>query len=377
MINALVLIPSYEPGNTLIDLVKKLELRGFLKILIVNDGSSASCAWVYNTVSLETSAVVVTHEVNKGKGHAIKTGLTWYLSNCHGFDGVVTADSDGQHDVDDIVKIADALSINGRKLILGVRVFDESRVPFKSYFGNKLTKKIFYLVTGKFVSDTQTGLRGIPHAVVNEYTGLHGDRYEYETEMLLKAVRADEFSEVPIKTIYENDNEVSHFNPIVDSFKIYRILLRNGIIRFFQYGFISATSFIIDITLFSLLLKVILPGLTTSLIGTATVVSRVLSATYNFLANRFLVFKSKSTFGHDAVLYVILASVIMGISYGCVKFAYEIMRADPIVAKIVIDLSIFICSFFIQRIFVFKRHKNAANARRSHRGNTGEPMVGE
>lgn len=164
---------------------------------------------------------VLTHPLNRGKGAAIKTGLD-YLKDVN----VITADADGQHTPADIVRVAEALESHRDGLVLGVRAFD-GKVPLRSRFGNWWTRLWFFVLTGLWVKDTQTGLRGIPSALIPRIRALEGERYEYEMVMLADAKRhASRPLQIPIETIYLNDNSESHFSPLKDTVRIYRALFR-------------------------------------------------------------------------------------------------------------------------------------------------------
>jgi len=173
--------------------------------------------------------IVIEHSINKGKGQALKTGFTYYLENLmQDYLGIVTADSDGQHSIEDTINIAKLVEEykDVKTLILGVRNFNKENVPFASKFGNKLTKTIFKLLYNKTINDTQTGLRGFTNSYIKDCIDIPGNRYEYEMNMLIYATKSEiTILEKKIDTIYIEENKSSHFNPIKDSIKIYKILL--------------------------------------------------------------------------------------------------------------------------------------------------------
>ena len=115
-----VLIPAYEPGRGLSGLVRRLSEAG-LPVVVVNDGSSAAAEPVFQELG---GAVVLRHKKNRGKGRALKTGIAYMAAQ--GFEGVVTADADGQHSPEDILRVAEALSASATQLVLGTR--DVSRM---------------------------------------------------------------------------------------------------------------------------------------------------------------------------------------------------------------------------------------------------------
>ena len=234
-----VLIPVWGPTASLLSLVAQLSQRGFGKLLIVDDGSSPGCAAVFAKIETLPGVEVLRHAVNLGKGRALKTGFSRLLAADKAFSGVVTADADGQHTPEDIEKVARALlssSLLSNELrpVLGTRGFDFD-VPWRSRLGNRFTRHLFNLLTGVHLADTQTGLRGFPLAVLPELLALKGERYEYEMTVLAHLCRSGRTPlEVPIATVYLNNNRGSHFHPVWDSMRVYSVLL--GLVRVLAGG---------------------------------------------------------------------------------------------------------------------------------------------
>lgn len=218
-----LIIPSLNPDQKLIEYVKEAIKMGFKNIIIVNDGSSKEYDKFFNELSKYNECIVLKHATNLGKGRALKTAFQYYLNKFNDFTGVVTADSDGQHSLKDTLKIANEITDNS--LVLGMRNFNEKQVPFKSRYGNKITTFIFKTLYGKKINDTQTGLRGLSNDFIKHSLNLNGEGFEYEINMLIEAIRnKTEIKEVFIRTIYIEDNKSSHFNPIKDSIKIYKVM---------------------------------------------------------------------------------------------------------------------------------------------------------
>ncbi len=221
-----IVIPAYNPPTKLIDLVDALLTAGQANIVIVNDGSVSSNKSIFDALQKKHSVTVLNHLSNQGKGQALKTGFSFCLHNFADISGIITVDADGQHHVNDVLTVSSMLSEDNNSLLLGSRMFD-TKIPLRSKFGNTLTRKIFSLVAGTHITDTQTGLRGIPIALLPYLLTLQGNRYEYEMNMLLVLnKKCIPFKEVPISTIYVDNNGCSHFNPIKDSFKIYALIFR-------------------------------------------------------------------------------------------------------------------------------------------------------
>mgnify|MGYP001474535445 CR=1 FL=1 len=227
MRNYVIVIPALNPTESLIDYVKALLAKGARHILVVNDGSHEKCNYIFEEICFIERCTVLTHHKNKGKGRALKTAFVYFLDHFRDMSGVITADADGQHSVEDVFKVADALSPEHSEIALGIRDFRQTYVPGRSQLGNKITSFLFYLLFHYKLEDTQTGLRGIPASQLPWMIDLKGERYEYEINMLIHArFRKIPFHKVPIQTLYFNRNESSHYHPLFDSFKIFLKLLR-------------------------------------------------------------------------------------------------------------------------------------------------------
>ncbi|MDD6599663.1 MAG: bifunctional glycosyltransferase family 2/GtrA family protein [Galactobacillus timonensis] len=349
-----VIIPAYEPDDNLLNTIQKLLAADQSQnLIIINDGSGPDYDVIFSQaetlLSPQGRGVVLRHAKNMGKGRALKTGFSFALKEDPELIGCVTADSDGQHTPEDIAKVAEALRMNPDSLVLGVRDFSSADIPWKSSFGNKLTMKVLQYVSGLKLQDTQTGLRGIPSAFMKELLNVPGERFEFETRMLLESVDRYSIIEVPIQTIYESkENHQTHFRPFKDSLIIYSILGA----RFFRYIFASLSSSVIDLILFS----VFCAFLKQRVIGyaaVATILARIISATCNYLMNYRFVFQS-----HAGVIssgkYALLAVVQMSLSALLVTAGISVFSSSPeVVIKIIVDTLLFFLSYFIQRKFVF------------------------
>ena len=213
-----LVIPVCDPDEARFpSLVRRLR-ADFAHIVVVDDGSARGRA-AFDDVRGDVDAVLI-HENNRGKGAALRTAFAWVRENLPRMVGVVTVDGDGQHDPEDVRRVAEELAreTNGG-LVLGVRSF-AGDVPFRSRLGNFWTRGLFHLITGLSVSDTQTGLRGIPAALLPRLLAIPGDRYEYEIRMLADARRhPTPPREVSVRTIYLDGNAASHYRPLRDTFR--------------------------------------------------------------------------------------------------------------------------------------------------------------
>ncbi|MFD2707141.1 glycosyltransferase [Salibacterium lacus] len=343
-----IVIPAYKPDEQLLELVRKLNRESFDDIIIVDDGSDASCISIFETLENTAGCTVLRHEQNGGKGTALKTAFSYYSTSYPDGIGVITADADGQHHPDDIKKTAEALMEQPDALVLGVRDFSGEDIPLRSRFGNVLTKMVVKAASGMKLTDTQTGLRGIPTSFAEELHSIKGDGYEFEMRMIL-ACRTYKRSikEVTIETIYMNDNESSHFHPILDSIKIYYVFLR--------FLFSSLASFVVDVSLFAVFSTVLKALMPMGFIILATVLARVLSSLFNYFMNRHVVFRSNQYPARTMIKYYTLAAVQMGASAGGVYMVYHTVGGHEVPIKIAVDSLLFLLSFYIQRNWVFKR----------------------
>ena len=347
----IVLIPSLDPDENLPRYFAGLQKAGFEKIVIVDDGSRTNTA-IFDNLS-QRGGIIVRHAVNQGKGRALKTGYNYVLNNFSSDEiiGVVTADADGQHSPIDTCRVAEKLIETG-DVVLGCRDFDSDNVPFKSRFGNKTTTNVFKFLYGRRISDTQTGLRGIPYELLYDSMRCRGERFEYEIDFLIRIVEMHRnIIEVPIETIYYEGNRATHFSAVRDSIRIYRVILAQGI----GYVFSSLSSFVVDIVMFAILTKLIffrLPVEICTLFG--TVIARLISATYNYNMNRSAVFKSDKSHRSTAPKYAILAILQLLLSWMLVVVVYNRIHFDTTIIKVIVDTCLFIVSFQVQKRLIFK-----------------------
>lgn len=345
-----IIIPSLNPDDKLVQVVDGLIKKGFSDIVLVNDGSDEAHMWPFEKVGKYEQCHILHHEVNKGKGRALKTAFEYCLEHRPDIAGVVTVDGDNQHTPDDINACAEKMIELKNHIILGVRDFSGEHVPPKSKFGNNMTKFVFRTFCGLKISDTQTGLRAIPYEYLELMTELKGERFEYETNMLLEMKTYNiPYTEVGIETIYIEENASTHFNPIKDSIKIYGVIL-----KFLASSLMSS---VIDIVMFAILNFICSPLEPVVKIFIATAGARVISSIFNYTMNRKAVFKSKASVGGSVVRYYILCVCQMMVSYGLVWAVTELLSLGnvlTVVAKVIIDIVLFMISFRIQRAWVFK-----------------------
>lgn len=352
-----VIIPAYEPDEKLITLLQQLKEAGIVSIVVVDDGSGAAYRELFERAEAVEGCTVLRHAVNLGKGRALKTAFNYCLMQFPELAGCVTADSDGQHTPRDILACMKKMWENPAALVLGCRDFDGPDVPVRSSFGNKCTRKVFGYLIGLSVSDTQTGLRAIPAFFMEILMNVKGERFEYETNMLIETKNREiPILEVPVETIYIEENKTSHFNPIKDSIRIYMI--------FCKFIFSSLSSSVLDLILFHFFCGVFRTasgffGAMPYIIG-ATVAARIISAVYNFLLNYKVVFKSRADIASTAVKYCMLAIFQMLCSAFLVNALYSLTGGSEVAVKIPVDVLLFFLSFVIQREFVYRKKDKTA-----------------
>jgi len=339
-----VLIPAFNPDKKLVRLVKELTLSYIYKIIIVNDGSSEESNMIFEELKKEHKVVLLEHNMNKGKGAALKSGFEYIYSTFDKYTSIITADADGQHSFNSIMDVANSSNEGNNSLILGVRSFSRN-IPLRSRFGNILTQKIFKTLFGISITDTQTGLRGISYEALPLFINISCNRYEYETEMLLVSKKNNfKFIEVPIETIYENNNESSHFNPLIDSMRIYFVL--------FRYTSASIISAIVDYFIFI----GVYPLLNNILLSTYT--SRLVSLCVNYYLVRNSVFYSKNKIVNTFPKYLLLVIISGFLSASLIYCFHNYIGISILVSKIIAETGLYFMNFAIQKKYIFKTEIN-------------------
>ncbi len=331
-----IVIPAYEPDQKLINLVLALRSEGF-PLIIVDDGSGPAFDTIFNALAAP-SVTLLRHDHNLGKGQALKTAFNHILKSHPQSLGVVTADADGQHLPVDIIHVAKGLIEQPQHLILGCRHFT-GKIPLRSKLGNMLTRAVFSALIGKKITDTQTGLRGIPTHLMPALLNIHSKGYEYELEMLIYAVSHHiPITQLPIATIYENNNACSHFNPLIDSVKIYFVFL-----RFSGMGLITA---LVDFLVFTLFFMF------SNTIFLSECLARGSGGLFSFVAGKHLIFKSKGSYQGELLKFFLLWSMLLLSSYMMILGAHA-LGFNIYVSKIITQILLVVASFSIQRMFVF------------------------
>ena len=344
MRNISVIIPSLNPDQRLLQVVEDVRRNGFGDIILVDDGSKDENKCYFpcgNDITL------LVHEKNRGKGAALKTAIKYVIENRPDSLGVVTCDGDGQHLGKDMLSVCREM-IDSGKFVLGVRDFSLPDVPPKSRIGNRLSTLAFAVCCGMVIKDTQTGLRAIPANLLKSMTEIEGDRFEYETNVLLalKSLNAN-LGQIKIETVYIDENKSTHFHPVKDTLRIFSLILK--------YVFSSFAAFLADIVIFSVLIDFFGRGVVAS-----TVIARVFSSMLNFLLNKKVVFKSKEPILKAVLKYYLIAIPTMLVSAFCVQGVSVLLKlgeksAIIVLMKIIIDILLFCANYLIQKKWIFKK----------------------
>ncbi len=346
-----VIIPSLNPDNRILHLVDDLIRLDFKDIIIVNDGSKDDSRDIFDCLNEKPECCVLNHAENLGKGSALRTAFSWYIKN-NNFEGggVVTVDGDGQHLPEDVLSCCETM-LKENSIVLGCRDFSAGNVPPKSHIGNRITSFVFRFGCGIYLTDTQTGLRVIPARYVPFMLEISGNRFEYETNMLLEMKRAGiEFKEIKIRTVYEERNQGTHFRAIRDSLRIYSLILK--------FMISSSVAGLIDKGLFYLFAQLSDTFFHSYNILICSVVSRALSCFVNYNVNRKIVFECKNSNKYTLLRYCILcvpqALLSAGLTWIISEFLTIRLPWLVTIIKIIVDVILFFISFYIQREWVFK-----------------------
>ena len=383
----IVVIPAYEPDEKLLGVLKDFTEQTSFPIVVVNDGSSEACRPVFEAVEGFPRVTLLEHEKNRGKGAAMKTAFAYIKDHFSADEGVLTVDADGQHLLKDCLNVCEAFEAHSDLLVTGSRRF-QGKVPIRSRIGNSITRGVFHLTTGSRVYDTQTGLRAFSVSRIPEMLDLHGDRYEYEIHQLLHcSSKGAGVLEVPIETVYIDDNSSSHFDTLRDSAKIYKVIFKFLGPTFLKFMSTSFVSFLIDFLSFCIIFygvvaafggfsvakemfsfrrevsekwaetllalnPVVFVGGGSILRMVSLVLARVISGICNYLLNRRFVFDGSEK-DRNILKYAICAVSVLLLNWLFIEL-FTHLGVPAWLANIIAQLICYPISFALQRIFVFR-----------------------
>ncbi|MBR3161690.1 MAG: glycosyltransferase [Bacilli bacterium] len=335
----IALIPSYEPDDKLIKIVKDLINNNFI-VVVVNDGSKEKYDKIFSNI--KDISKVLEYKNNQGKGYALKYGMKYIKNNYNNYI-IVTMDSDGQHTVKDANKLCDYIEKHPDEFAIGKRIRGQN-TPLRSKIGNSITMMVYKLATGVSIYDTQTGLRCFSNKLIDFNLNIKGNRFEYEMNVLLEApLNNIKIKEIEIETIYYKDNNSnSHFNTIKDSFRVYKEIIK--------FSLSSIISFIIDYISYIIFILFI------NNITISNIIARIISATCNYIINKKIVFNSKRKTNKSLPEYIILAIFILIINTFILNILVYI-RFNKYIAKIIVELILFLFSWQVQKRRIFRDTK--------------------
>ena len=324
----IALIPAYCPEDRMIGLIKELDIRGFA-VVVIDDGSGEEYDELFTAARQYAS--VKRYTPNRGKGEALKCGMRYIKERYQAPYTVITADADGQHRVEDIVKVADAAAEHPDSLILGKRLLDKSS-PIKSRIGNGITRVLYRLTTGRRIYETQTGLRAFSDRLLPRFLKLPGHRYEFEIDMILDASNAD-IIEVDIQTVYFDNNAASHFRPLQDTVSLNK--------EFLRYKLPSINAGLAGLLLFVLIVN----------FGGAWILACVLSRLFTILLkgglNRVVPFAEKPSVGR----YVLTSGIVLLCDIG-VMAALVSVGVNVFAAKVLSGIVMIFVSTIVRTVFM-------------------------
>jgi glycosyltransferase involved in cell wall biosynthesis len=337
----IVIFPCFEPDNHFLPLLQ--ELKKLIKqkeayILIIDDGSNSKNAEeVFSSIEQLNLADKIIHlKHNLGKGNALKAGISY--AQKQGFAHAVTADADGQHLPKDIVAIG-KLASGREKLVIGKRNLGKN-TPLRSKIGNFFTSFLLLFSNGRWVSDTQCGLRRIPSKFFDEAILTSGNKYEYEFQFLISKLKTNDTLEHPISTIYEIGNPTSHFRPIRDS-------------MLFCFPFFRHVRYVITITILDFILILIFR----KLVGEVSAVfcARAITLPLYYYAQKKRVWQSSKLKVQELVSFFTLVLFNICITGWALKVFFVSEILSNLFVYITVSLLLFVFNFFmLKKIFFTK-----------------------
>jgi glycosyltransferase involved in cell wall biosynthesis len=208
-VKVLALIPALNAERTLPHVVEETR-RQIAPVIVIDDGSSDRTG----DVARAGGAIVLRHDVNRGKGAALKTGFAWALEN--GCDGVITLDADGQHLPSEIPKF---LAASG-DLIIGGRAHLFQHMLPRRRNANRFSAWCISKCAGVRIPDSQSGFRFYSAKLLREVK-LRADGFDMESEVIVRAGRGGfRIVTIPIDLGFVDGISTSHFKPLKDTARI-------------------------------------------------------------------------------------------------------------------------------------------------------------
>ena len=339
-----VIIPAYRPGHALADLAAELASAGLCHIVIVDDGSGAQYASVFDAAARIDGVRIVGHATALGRGAALKTGINHALYSFPELAGIVTADGAGQYSAADIVLVARTQLEHSHALVLGARASDE-KASSRERFGAAATRRAVWILAGSKLTDARTGLRAMPAGFAGSLLKLTSAGDEFELDMLILA-RQDgvEVIEEPVAADRSRQRGASHVSSassLRDSLRMYLVLLR--------FSSVSLLTALIDNLVFYFAYR------RTGHLLAAQAIARTASSIFNYLVVRNAVFNAKGAHKTALPKYLTLLVLNASISYTCIRIITALTHLPVLGTKITVESLLFFASFTLQREWVFLR----------------------
>ena len=336
-----VVIPCYNTGQACVEVITRARTTAG-HVLVVDDGSTDDTS--QHIASAGSPCLRL--PVNSGKGAALKAGIEEVLKGRDGmlgevFDYILTVDGDGQHDPADIPRFVSLAMREHADFVIGVR--NVRVMPPKSKVGNYFSRLVFFLGTGRYVPDTQSGFRLFSRSLAESLlTAVSWRRYETEAEILTKAVSLGySVATVEIPTIYFDQNRRTHFDPLWDSMRVIAVLSR--------YAMSSLAVTAVDFSAFVLLLPYVSGN-----VVRANILARAFAVVAHFMLSREYVFRAKGQFrASEVVRYGAIVVANLALTTWLLLL-FQRGGASPISAKILAQLAGFLFTFVVLDRFVFR-----------------------
>lgn len=341
MLRTALLIPIYEPEEISIDFLRLFKKEDFDRFLVVNDGSGPSFEPIFKRIEEETVFEVVSYEGNKGKGFALRHGISILKEENPSL--IVTADGDGQHAYKDILRIRDAGLAHPSALIMGNRLFGKD-IPLASKIGHVLANYTFQFATKKRVDDTQTGLRGIPSCLFELALKTPGNRYDYEHDFLIEAAKCGHIVNIGVEAIYINKNANSHFRPVLDTLIIHKKVLLMILV--------SLIAALIDLGCFYYFSNSVFTASRTETVFLSVLNARAISGLFRFLAYFFFFTNREHGVRRYLGRYAVRFTSLLILS-ACFTYVFSYLPVPLLVAKLLADILTLIGEHAFARLYTY------------------------
>lgn len=343
-----LIVPAFKPDLRLVELICALHGRWRGPVVVVDDGSGESFSAVFDRCR-DLGVQVVRRDTRGGKGEALKAGFRAAGSLVPRPCGVVCADDDCRHLPQDIVAVAQELARDPSRLVLGCRDFSELGIPRLTLLANLCTRAAVRMFCGVAVSDTQSGLRGLPLEFALRMCDESRGGFEFEAAMLAEAERSGlAFAEVPIAYTADPAAPLSDFRPVADTARILAVMVE----LFAKYALSSVFCYALDLVLFGVLVVAFGSAAGPWGVYAATLAARAVSAGTNFAINRRKVFEAGMS-GRRVARYVCLSAAIMAASALAVGWLAPLTGVAPVFIKPFVDFVLFFANYKAQQLWVF------------------------